>query len=181
MGGSISVESTPGVGSKFSFEVTLGLEKPDETANGVYALHLDERPVFNGEILLCEDNEMNRLVASEFLAKIGLKTFIAENGRIGVDFVAKRHENKGADDYRQFDLILMDIHMPEMDGLDATLLIKEIDPQIPVIAMTANIMPEDVDTYIKSGMIDCISKPFVLQDLWSCLLKYLTPVSWVSD
>ena len=181
MGGTISVESTPGVGSKFSFEVTLGLEKPEEAVNGFNVLHIDERPVFNGEILLCEDNEMNRLVACEFLAKIGLRTFIAENGKIGVEMVAKRNEKKGTEDYRQFDLVLMDIHMPEMDGLDATLLIKEIDPQLPVIAMTANIMADDVDIYIQSGMSDCIGKPFVLHDLWRCLMKYLTPVSWVSN
>ena len=189
MGGTISVESELGVGSKFSFEVTFELEEDDALSDDLRteqhvsahkaAMPVDKRPIFNGEILLCEDNEMNRQVACEYLAKAGLKTFVAENGSVGVDMVKERKTSTG--EVKQFDLIFMDIHMPEMDGLDATALIRDIDSKIPIIAMTANILPDDVTTYIKAGMNECLGKPFVSSELWSCLLRYLTPVSWKDE
>ena len=172
MGGELKVESTFGLGSKFSFDLTFDtidaaagyLERPVK-------MSVNEKPVFDGEILVCEDNSLNQIVIRDHLSMVGLQTVIAENGRIGVD-IAKSRAEKGE---KPFDLIFMDIHMPEMDGLDAAKNIIAAGIKTPIIALTANIMISDRDTYLASGMCDCLSKPFVAHELWSFLLKYLKP------
>jgi len=177
MGGKIDVESTPGVGSKFSFELKLALDKNNDSAKNLLLSHLNKRPIFEGTVLLCEDNIMNQQVASDFLAKVGLKTVIAENGEIAIKIV-QASLDKEED---PLDLIFMDVHMPVMDGLEAAKRIHDLGVTVPIIAMTANIMPDDVKKYIEGDMDDCLGKPFVSQELWSCLLKYLEPVSWQDD
>jgi len=72
------------------------------------------------------------------------------------------------------------MHMPVMDGLEAAAKILELDTGIPIVAMTANIMSNDREIYRKSGMRDCVGKPFTSQELWHCLMKYLHPVYWQS-
>jgi signal transduction histidine kinase/CheY-like chemotaxis protein len=174
MGGLLSVESAPGVGSKFSFELTFDTIDVDEDYRKVQELSFNEieRPTFEGEVLLCEDNAMNQNVISEHLARVGLKTVVAGNGKVGVEMVQKRiKEGK-----KQFDLIFMDMHMPVMDGLEAASKILEFETGIPIVAMTANIMSDDRETYKQSGMNDCVGKPFTSQELWRCLLKYFTPL-----
>jgi len=178
MGGTLSVESKIGTGSKFSFTLTFDTITftDEETLNNEIAHNHIDKPMFTGEILLCEDNTMNQQVICEHLARIGLETIVAENGKIGVDLVKSRFEKSKNSGGRQFDLILMDIYMPVMDGLEAASRILEIDTSIPVIALTANIMSSDKEIYKANGIIDCIGKPFTSQELWRCLLKYLTPV-----
>jgi len=68
-----------------------------------------------------------------------------------------------------------------MDGLEAAEKIIELDTGIPIIAMTANIMPDDVEHYKNTGMNDCLGKPFVSQELWRCLLNFLKPVKWQTE
>ena len=174
MGGKLAVESTPGVGSKFSFDLTFDTIDVNDYEIFERKTVLDEieKPVFDGEVLLCEDNAMNQQVISEHLARIGLKAVVAENGKVGVEAVEGR---KGRGE-KQFDLILMDIHMPVMDGLEAAERIIGLDTGIPIVAMTANIMSSDLVIYRTSGMRDCIGKPFTSQELWRCLLKFLKPV-----
>jgi signal transduction histidine kinase/CheY-like chemotaxis protein len=169
MGGELNVESAIGIGSKFSFELTFSAVDdvseipvkeivPDET----------EQPSFAGEILICEDNAMNQQVICGHLTRIGLKAIVALNGKDGVDLVEKRmKENK------PFDLIFMDIHMPVMDGMEAAVKITELGCKTPIVAMTANIMTNDIEMYKKSGIIDYIGKPFTSQELWKCLSKYV--------
>ncbi|MDR1838232.1 MAG: response regulator [Treponema sp.] len=175
MGGKLFVESTPKVGSKFSFNLTFDtLDVPENIrTNKANALDEIEKPVFEGEILLCEDNFMNQQVICEHLARIGLETVVADNGKIGVDMVRGR----ALSGEKQFDLIFMDMHMPIMDGLEASAKILKFNTGVPIIAMTANIMSNDLEVYKQSGMNDCVGKPFTSQELWRCLLKYLKPVS----
>jgi PAS domain S-box-containing protein len=175
MGGMLMVESAPGVGSKFSFDLTFDtIDINDyETFERKIVLNEIEKPVFEGEVLLCEDNTMNQQVIREHLARVGLKTVVAENGKTGVEIVQRRKE-KGE---KQFDLIFMDIHMPVMDGVEAAAKIIELNTGIPIVAMTANIMSSDMETYKTSGMSDCVGKPFSSQELWRCLLKYFTPLN----
>jgi CheY-like chemotaxis protein len=172
------VESTPGLGSRFSFNLTF--ETIDSSDSGYVNLpvtvNLDEKPIFDGEVLVCEDNSLNQMVISDHLSKVGIRSIIAENGRIGVNAVKSRIEN----DEKMFDLIFMDIHMPEMDGLDAAKKLIEMGVKTPIIALTANIMSNDRETYFESGMCDCLPKPFVAHELWSCLLKHLKPVSMLA-
>jgi|TergutMp193P3_1026864.scaffolds.fasta_scaffold01289_3 signal transduction histidine kinase/DNA-binding response OmpR family regulator len=175
MGGKLFVESTPGLGSKFSFVISFDTidSGDDEMFSQKDKFKEIEKPVFKGEVLLCEDNVMNQQVICEHLTRVGLETMIADNGKIGVEMVRSRREK----DEKQFDLVFMDMHMPEMDGLEASAKILEIDSAIPIVAMTASIMSGDLEIYKQNGMNDCIGKPFTSQELWRCLLKYLKPVS----
>jgi len=174
MGGKLTVESTPGVGSKFSFDLTFDtINVPVELSKAKITINEFEKPIFKGEILICEDNAMNQQVICEHLTRVGLQTVVANNGKEGVEIVKNRIDN----DKNPFDLIFMDIHMPVMDGLEAAVIITGFQTGTPIIAMTANIMPSDMALYETSGLPDCLSKPFTSQELWQCLMKYLTPVS----
>jgi signal transduction histidine kinase/DNA-binding response OmpR family regulator len=178
MGGELTVESTLGIGSKFSFDLTF--DTIDVTNDDLFAKKMVfnelEKPIFEGEILLCEDNAMNQQVIREHLARVGLKTAVAENGKIGVEMVESRINSNE----KPFDLIFMDMHMPVMDGLEAASKILALNTGIPIVALTANIMSNDREIYRKSGMSDCVGKPFTSQELWRCLMKYLHPVYWQS-
>ena len=174
MGGNLDVESNFGLGSKFSFNIKFDtIDKNTNLLDVSKLMTIDEKPIFNGEILVCEDNSMNQMVIADHLSRVGLKTIIAQNGKIGVNYVKTRIDGN----LKQFDLIFMDIHMPEMDGLEAAKQILAAGCKTPIVALTANIMTTDRETYFKSGMCDCLPKPFVAYDLWACLLKYLKPVS----
>jgi len=173
MGGKLMVESSPGIGSKFSFELVFDTVDADHEhlLEDKMIIHDLDKPAFEGEVLLCEDNPMNQQVVYEHLARVGLTTVIADNGQKGYDLVKKRYDNNE----KQFDLIFMDMHMPVMDGLEAAVKIKELHTGVPIVAMTANIMFNDREIYRNSGMIECVGKPFTSQELWRCLLKYFTP------
>jgi signal transduction histidine kinase/CheY-like chemotaxis protein len=174
MGGKLHVDSAPGLGSKFSFDLTFQTVVKDNKHPQIAATVIaGEKPIFDGEVLVCEDNPLNQTVITDHLAKVGLKTVIAGNGRIGIELVRSRTES-GAP---PFDLIFMDIHMPEIDGLEAAKTLIEMGCSTPIVALTANIMTTDKETYFEAGMCDCLSKPFVAQDLWACLVKFLKPIS----
>jgi signal transduction histidine kinase/DNA-binding response OmpR family regulator len=175
MGGKLLVESAPGVGSKFSFDLTFDtLDIDEDRFEKKIVFNALEKPLFEGEVLLCEDNVMNQQVICEHLARVGLKTVVADNGKIGVDMVKDRIKKSE----KLFDLIFMDMHMPVMDGIEASAKIYELNTGIPVVAMTANIMSGDLETYKQSGMNDYVGKPFTSQELWRCLMKYFRPVNW---
>ncbi len=117
------------------------------------------------EVLLVEDNMVNQQVASELLENAGLKVDIASNGREGVKAV----ENK------YYDVVLMDLQMPEMDGLEATQIIRsnEAYKDLPILAMTANAMVEDKEKCLAVGMNDHIAKPIDPDELFKTLLKWI--------
>ncbi|WP_240374925.1 PAS domain S-box protein [Bacillus piscicola] len=125
-------------------------------------------------ILLVEDNPMNRKVAFFQLEKLGYSADAVSNGREAVEKITARHN---------FALILMDIQMPEMDGVEATKAIREhpmLGKQIPIIAMTANAMKSDKEKYLKAGMDDYLSKPVELSKLRDMLERWM-PTSHVSS
>ena len=138
---------------------------PDtESTKGIW----DSIPQFSDKhILLVEDNEINQLVAVELLNKFGITSSIANNGREGVELFEQQGE--------KFDLILMDLQMPEMDGFEATNLIRKINngKDIPIIAMTAAAMPKDVEEAIQSGMDAHISKPIDVKIFIQTLNRFL--------
>jgi CheY-like chemotaxis protein len=179
MGGGLSVESTIGVGSRFSFALKFELVTENfgemRTHDDMFYQILD-KPNFQGEVLVCEDNNLNQQVICDHLSRVGLNCVVAQNGKEGVEIVEARM--KAGD--KPFDLILMDIHMPIMDGLEATLRINEMGLETPIIALTANIMSNDTELYKASGMTDFVGKPYTSQDLWKCLVKYLPVVSYTA-
>jgi len=177
MNGRLVVESTVGVGSKFSFDLTFDLI--EDTAclpSKKVVLNNFEKPDFDGEILICEDNSLNQQVICDHLARVGIKSVVANNGKDGVDIVMDRIKTGE----KLFDLIFMDIHMPVMDGLEASSKITELGIKTPIVALTANIMSNDMEIYRKSGMYDTLGKPFTSQELWSCLLTYIPAKSYTA-
>jgi len=173
MGGKLTVESEPGIGSTFSFELTFETVEATDVIPEYNEINIIEKPDFDGLVLICEDNPMNQQVICEHLARVGLRSVVAENGRIAVEMVRECMQ-KGQP---LFDIIFMDIFMPVMDGIEAASKITKLGTGIPIVAMTANMMSSEMDNYKKSGMYDCVGKPFTTQELWRCLLKHLAPVS----
>jgi len=176
MGGTLTANSTLGTGSKFCFKLPFDLVE-DETLNAIIQENASSsrgKPKFTGEILICEDNIMNQQVIYEHLGRAGIVPVIACNGREGVDIISKRlKEGKNP-----FDLIFMDINMPEMGGLEAASKITDLGVETPIIALTANIMSNDVKYYLENGMSDCLGKPFTSHELYECLLKHLPVISY---
>ncbi|MCL1793566.1 MAG: ATP-binding protein [Oscillospiraceae bacterium] len=172
MGGKLKVESEINIGSVFSFELTfetiseLG-DVPEYIENNAI-----EKPLFDALILICEDNPMNQQVICDHLAQVGIRSVIAENGKIGLEMVEEHIKNG----LLPFDMIFMDIFMPVMDGIEAASKISALGTGTPIVAMTANVMIGELDNYKKSGMDGYVGKPFTAQELWRCLLKYLSPI-----
>jgi CheY-like chemotaxis protein len=114
-------------------------------------------------ILVAEDNQMNQKLIMKVLSKLGYEADLAADGLEALDLVNKK----------TFDVILMDVQMPKMDGLEATRIIKKRFPERPfIIAMTANALQTDLQICIDAGMDDYISKPFKLDDLVNKLEKW---------
>ena len=172
MGGVLCLESTPGVGTMFSFALTFNTIDAPEEMPDYTEINTLEKPHFDALILVCEDNAMNQQVIREHLARVGIQSVLAENGKKGVEMVQERMQTG----QKPFELIFMDVFMPIMDGIEAASIINGLNTGTPIVAMTANIMIGELEKYKKSGMPDYVSKPFTSQELWRCLLKHLTPV-----
>jgi signal transduction histidine kinase/ligand-binding sensor domain-containing protein/AmiR/NasT family two-component response regulator len=170
MNGRIWVESSEGVGSTFSFIATFAAAEPAAAGGSILTPSetLPEPMPKASEplhILLAEDNIVNQKVAQLMIEKMGHSIVVVENGCLVLDVVARQH----------FDLILMDLQMPQMDGFEATARIREAErkiaasgrgePHIPIIALTAHAMSGDRDECLRAGMDDYISKPIALQAL----------------
>jgi CheY-like chemotaxis protein len=172
------LESVPGIGSKFSFTLKFDISsEPDNSYIPLDTSHSSQGvPVFKGSVLVCEDNAMNQTVIDEHLRRIGLDPVIVENGKLGVDSAVSR-----MDQGNPFDLILMDVHMPVMDGLEAAQELSKRGNKTPIVALTANIMTQDMELYQQHGITEYLSKPFAAQDLWNCLLKFLKPLKFLEN
>lgn len=173
--GKIMVNSESGKGSRFTvilpFPLSRSSRQPKTEPRPETRLGdlLSFEPL---SILLVEDNEINRLYASALLKKWNCKVELAEDGKQALDKLA----------HSMFDLILMDVQMPVMDGLEATRLIRSGPApanQIPILALTANASVKDADKCLETGMNDCISKPFTPEQLFRRIQKFrpLKPVA----
>jgi PAS domain S-box-containing protein len=118
-----------------------------------------------GKVLLAEDNETSRLVIRELLADAGIELEEAANGREAVE--------KALAPNARFDLVLMDVQMPEMDGFEATVQIRKVLPDLPVVAITAHAMENERQRCLAAGMQDHIAKPFEPQDVWRVVDRWL--------
>jgi signal transduction histidine kinase len=163
-GGTLDLESEPGKGSAFRFVLSFGVpEKSDkipvnEAAESYSGLQ-------GKKILVAEDNKINFFVANKFLSGWGVQVTHAENGKIVLDILEKE----------DFDLIIMDLHMPVLDGIEATKIIRKSDnPRIrtiPVVALTAAIMSESHDKIEDLSINDYVLKPFKPRDLFDKILR----------
>ena len=170
MGGTIEVESQKGVGTEFIIRLELRLQAEAGAANEDGTKqhgHAEGVAEFAGKrLLLAEDNELNREIACMLLSKYGFVIDTAENGQEAVDLVAA-----SAPDH--YDLVLMDIQMPVMDGHEATRRIRNLEDKelakVPVVAMTANAFDEDRKAAKECGMNGFISKPINMQEVVQAL------------
>jgi signal transduction histidine kinase/DNA-binding NarL/FixJ family response regulator len=167
MGGSIRVESQPGVGSTFTFVARFGAVA---AGAGVAKVEQDRVPMPRRpgpfRILLAEDGAVNQKVATRLLQRRGHYVTVVENGREAIRML----------DEEVFDLVLMDVEMPEMDGVQATRAIRErekaINRHIPIIAMTAHAIKGDRERFLAAGMDDYVAKPCPAQQLFELVERY---------
>jgi PAS domain S-box-containing protein len=172
MGGEVGVQSTPGVGSTFwvTVRVQAAARQPvwHAPAAGdapVPPAHTPSRPQFDARVLLAEDNAINQEVAKELLRAAGCEVHVADNGRRAVEMA-----RTGG-----YDLILMDVQMPELDGIEASRQIRSMSglSRVPIIAMTANAFAEDRAACLAAGMNDHVAKPVHAATLYDTLARWL--------
>ena len=166
LGGRLTVDSTPGQGSTFSFTAWLAEETAEVPATVPPPPRVDDRPAIRQlRVLLAEDNPVNQKVASRLLEKAGHTVVVVETGRGAVEAVQRE----------RFDLILMDVQMPEMNGFEATQAIRamEVDVHTPIVALTAHAMRGDDERCLEAGMDDYVTKPVRAHELYAALARAL--------
>ncbi|RMG75492.1 MAG: response regulator [Bacteroidetes bacterium] len=170
-GGTITVESEVGEGSSFTFDLDYGIEEAEDEEERLMeaeAAHASNAAQLRGvRILLVEDNPLNQMVTRKLLQSWGVKLDIANNGREGVERLRDH----------SYDLVLMDVQMPEMDGYEATRVIRrEFSPpasEVPILALTANAFSGSNDACFAAGMNDYLVKPIQIRELFAKIATYI--------
>ena len=166
LGGTITIESEPGKGSTFRFIVSFGVSEKGSQTQTVESPE-NYAGLEGKKILVAEDNKINFFVANKFLIGWGIKVSHAENGQLTLELLERE----------DFDLILMDLHMPVMDGIEATRIIRKSENpkirNIPIVALTAAIMSESHDKIDDLRINDYVLKPFKPHDLFERILKHI--------
>jgi len=177
LGGSISVKSKVGEGSCFSVIVKTELANDTGFVDSVdmslpdVNLDLYQSAQFSGKILLVEDNLDNQNLIYMYLTKMGAKVSVASNGLEATELAAGQ----------VFDLILMDMQMPVMDGVEATQKIRSSGYEKPIVMLTANILKEDIDLCFAAGCDDFLTKPIERENFSVFVSHYLSPVEQLTD
>lgn len=146
----------------YNILLEIGMKKGSDTQE-VYHLDNENAKAYAGDILVAEDNEVNQMLIRELLLGYGLEPTIVENGKLAVRETSNR----------EYELILMDVNMPVMGGVEALHLIKEQDINTPVIALTANAMEGDKEMFLGEGFDNYLTKPIMVEDLEKVLDTYL--------
>ncbi len=169
LGGDIGVDSAPYRGSTFWF--TFPLVPTDAPKNADQTQSMDRSQSLDGvEVLLVEDNLTNQMIAQRFLSSFGVNVVTVDDGRPALKACANK----------RFDLILMDVQLPDMDGVQATEILRKskgLNQHTPIVALSANILPEQTTAYMKSGMNACLGKPFRKEALEKLLRALIDPRS----
>jgi signal transduction histidine kinase/CheY-like chemotaxis protein len=162
MGGKIYVESKVGEGSKFYFEIEL--QNSDKKFEPVIteAKPQHEQQTFSKKVLIVEDNKVNQLVMTKMLRSTGIEIDIADNGKIGFEKVLQN----------EYDIVFMDLLMPEMDGYEAAKEIRNCNKEIPIIALTADVMKGVEEKTKDAGMNSYLTKPVKKDELLKILEEY---------
>jgi len=164
MGGTIRVESTLGRGSKFIVEIPVLLADARDVAESQHMTFAESEPSPGCRVLLTEDNLVNQKIGRQILEKLGCHVDLAINGREAIE----------AAESAQYDLILMDLHMPEVDGFESTREIRLRGIRTPIVALTASVLDETRTAYEAAGMDAFITKPIRLDEISSILKRFRT-------
>jgi len=165
--GHIEVRSEEGKGTRFSFNIPYALAATRSVPQQEQLINVDRTGRDLQQVLVVEDNEINQLLIQNFLEEWKIKFQIASNGKEALQKLRKEH----------FDLVLMDIQMPEMDGYETSRKIrKELQLNIPILAMTAHAMSGEREKCLEQGMNDYLPKPVREQELAALLDQYLSPI-----
>jgi len=171
MGGEIFLESEVNVGSRFYFTLPFEIGTADNALNNSLiskSNFLNDINLLQGaNVLMAEDNDINQEIVFDLLNSIGVNVSVVENGQHALKILEKE----------SFDGILMDCQMPVMDGYEATKEIRKQDrfKNLPIIAMTANVMPGDKEKALEIGMNDYISKPIKPEEMFAIMARWITP------
>ena len=157
-----TIELTSVINKGTSVHVVLPLKQVALVANNEHVAIQFVPDMGDRKILIAEDNKINQIVIQTMLKATQADVTIVDNGLLAVEAFAAHH----------FDLVLMDIHMPEMDGIEAQKKIKQMNDQVPIIALTANVMANDVAAYLNQGFVAHIGKPIDMQNLFDVLQRY---------
>ncbi|SEK22142.1 Signal transduction histidine kinase [Aquimarina amphilecti] len=161
-GGDIKIKSKPGEGSNFYFSISFEVDPANKEENNIINNSKDCIPLLNEEeytILIVEDNKINQIVTQNVLKTKGYRSQIADDGLIAVEMSKSN----------SYDLILMDLNMPNMGGMEATKIIREFNPNIPIIALTASDTQDTVQAILNpdSGFSDFLRKPYKNQEFFN--------------
>ena len=161
MGGTLSIQSQPNQGT--SIDVILPLAQTDVTDAQQQSKAVVPPDLTAKRILVAEDNEINQVLIESMLGATKADVSLVENGKLAVEAVKQQ----------RFDLVLMDIQMPEMDGEQAQQVINNYDRSLPIVALTANVMVNDVKAYLDQGFVAHIAKPVDMNHLYGTLKRIL--------
>ena len=158
LGSEINLESDLGKGSTFTFQLKFEAKEVDNSINNTptKAAEPVENKLEGKNILIVEDNKINQMITRKILEKHGVKCEVADNGTIAVE---KTQE-------KEYDLILMDIHMPGISGIEATKEIRKFNSEIPIIALTAVTLDDNLDEFYLNGFSDIIPKPYKTEEFF---------------
>jgi CheY-like chemotaxis protein len=156
MSGDIKVTSTLGKGSQFTISIPCSFkssnDSDDHTPSVAVYTPLKQQ---SATILVAEDNDINAMIVCDMLKKLGHTVIVVSNGKIALAAALKRN----------FDLILMDIQMPEMDGMESTMAIRNAGVKTPIVGLSANVLEQDKLKAVQAGMNDYLHKPIIFETL----------------
>jgi len=164
MDSEIKLESELGQGSRFHFDLKFEVFEDVVSNYQEEAKKIDYSVMVDKRVLVVEDNKINQLITRKILEKNKMICDVADNGDIAVNKVKNS----------EFDLVLMDIHMPGISGIEATKLIREFNTEIPIVALTAVTLDDNLDEFYNNGFNDIIPKPYKTEEFFTKLHKALS-------
>jgi len=165
MGSRIHLESQLGKGSKFWFDIRFDIaeELREDKNPQIPVVQVDYSVLENRNVLVVEDNKINQMITRKILEKNKMNCMVADNGMDAIALI-KEHT---------YDVILMDIHMPGISGIEATQKVRQFDSQLPIIALTAVTIDENLDDFYKAGFNEIIPKPFKTEEFFEKIYRTL--------
>ena len=168
LGGTIKLHSELGKGSTFYFDLDIEISNKkvelDKEIELEIPLDFSDDILEGKNVLIVEDNKINQMITKKMLEKKGMECTVLENGEDAIENLKKN----------QYDLVLMDVHLPGINGTEATAIIRKFDSKTPIIALTAISLNENREMLLSFGMNDVITKPFIPEDFYNVISNHLT-------